>query len=51
MGDFHQVRYEPPFPTGVDENTINKIVFFVDNKTAEQCRPGSFHFSDIWFRP
>lgn len=51
LGDFNMVRYEPPFPTDVDENTINKIVFFVDNRIAEQCKQAAFHFSEICFRP
>jgi hypothetical protein len=48
---FQQVRYEPPFPEGLNENTINKIVFFVNNQIVEQCREATFWFSDIVFRP
>jgi hypothetical protein len=51
LSAFQQVRYEPPFPEGLDENTINKIVFFVDNDIAQKCKQATFWFSEIDFRP
>ena len=45
---FQQVRYEPPFK-GIDANTINKLVFFVDSRIAALCRKGTIWFSDIAF--
>jgi|GEM_PF-6825263 len=48
---FKQVRYEPPFPAGLDENTINKIVFFIDNRIAERRHNATVWVSDIEFRP
>lgn len=47
---FKQVRYEPPFK-GIDANTINKLVFYVDSRIAASCGEGTVWFSDVAFVP
>jgi hypothetical protein len=37
IGDFTQEEYRPPFPRGLDENTINKVVFFITHEMAAKC--------------
>jgi len=49
LSDFKQVRNEPPFPPGLDENTINKIVFFVDSRIGQRAAKATLWFSDIKF--
>jgi len=40
-----------PLPPSVDENTINKIVFFVDNGIAAKCPENTILIRDINFLP
>lgn len=49
IGDFVMKRVEPPLPRGVDENTINKIVFFVNSEIVENCPEGTLWLRDIIF--
>ncbi len=45
IGDFRQVRYQPPFPA----NLINKIVFFVNAEISDACPDATLWFADIAF--
>lgn len=49
LNAFQQIRFEPPFPERIDENTINKIVFFVDNTIGDKCPRATFSISNIKF--
>ncbi len=51
IGDFQQVRYEPPFPENIDANKINKLVFFIDNRIGKQCTNMTVWVSEIEFKP
>jgi hypothetical protein len=48
---FELKALRPPLPEGIDMNTINKIVFYVDVKKAKKCKAATFEFSDITFEP
>ena len=50
INDFKRKRYEPPFPKWIDENTINKIVFFVNTKTVKNCSEAQFSLRDVYFK-
>lgn len=50
LSDFERSRYEPPFPDGLDANTINKIVFFIDKEIATKCPKATLWFSNISFQ-
>ena len=49
IGDFDMKRAELPLPRGIDKNTINKIVFFVNSETVVNCQEGTLWFRDIIF--
>jgi hypothetical protein len=51
LGAFEPNRYEPPFPRGLDSNTINKLVFYVDAEIATSCPQATLWFRDICFLP
>lgn len=50
IGDFTQTRVETPLPQGVDENTINKVVFFVNLNIIKNCPKATLWFRDITFK-
>lgn len=50
LGDFRQARYQPPFPPNLDENSINKIVFFIGTHTSDQCPAATVWIGDVAFR-
>lgn len=49
IGDFQQTRFESPFPPGIDANSINKIVFFVNDDIGKSCPESTLWFRDIKF--
>lgn len=49
LGDFEMIRNEPPFPKGIDINTINKIVFFINSEIVDDCPQATLWFRDIVF--
>jgi hypothetical protein len=51
ISEFQQRHYRPPLPSGLDANTINKIVFFVDNPIVGVCRQGTLWISEIALCP
>ncbi len=51
LGAFEPSRNEPPFPRGLDANTINKLVFYVDARIAASCPQATLWFRDICFLP
>jgi len=46
-----RVRNSAPLPHGLDENTINKIVFFVDNTIVSRCSRNTLRIRDVSFQP
>jgi hypothetical protein len=40
-----------PLPPNLDENTINKIVFFIDNDIGRQCPKNTIRIRDISLEP
>jgi hypothetical protein len=50
ISDFVNIHYRPPFPQGLDGNILNKLVFYVDARRAEQCPQATLWFSDIELR-
>jgi hypothetical protein len=51
LGAFEPRRNEPPYPRGLDANTINKLVFYVDARIATSCPQATLWFRDICFLP
>jgi len=51
ISEFQQRHYRPPLPSGLDANTINKIVFFIDNRMVGECCRGTMWISEITFSP
>jgi hypothetical protein len=49
LGDFTQTRLLLPIPQGLDEDTINKIVFFVSDAIVRTCAQGELWFRDVTF--
>jgi hypothetical protein len=50
ISDFEQIVLRPPFPPGLDANTINKLVFFVNTAIATNCPKATLWFKDVRFR-
>jgi len=51
MDQFDNIRLASPLPPGIDENTINKLVFFIDTQIAADTNGGTLWFSDVKFSP
>lgn len=49
VSDFDMKRIEPPLPDGIDENTINKIVFFINGNIVNSCSKATIWIKDITF--
>lgn len=49
VNDFELKRIVPPLPPGMTENTINKVVFFVNLDIVRSCSRGKLWFKDILF--
>ena len=47
IGDFKMTRIEPPLPDGIDENTINKIVFFINSDIVHSCSEATIWIKEI----
>jgi hypothetical protein len=50
LRQFHETVRRPPFPEGLDANSINKIVFFVNVTVATNCPKATLWFRDIHIR-
>jgi hypothetical protein len=49
--DFKEVPLVAPLPAGFNQNRINKIVFFVNFQTLQQCPEGTVWFRNVTFTP
>ena len=49
LSDFKETVRRPPFPRGLDANTVNKIVFFVNTHSASNCPKATLWFRDLSF--
>ncbi len=47
ISEFKQKRFEPPLPDGIEENSINKIVFFVTKDIVKNCPKATLWFRDV----
>ena len=46
-----RVRASGPLPRGLDENTINKVAFFVDNSIVNRCPKNTLVISGVRLQP
>jgi hypothetical protein len=49
--DLKQVWVNSVPTRGLDQNTINKVVFFIDNATARHCSKGTIWLKNVTLRP